>query len=68
MESQNKIYLSAPECRVHHTFSLQSGLQTCLSDECVMPLEKRSPEGAVSEGVNSPTSTRGSVRYGARFH
>ena len=33
-----------------------------------MPLEKRSPEGVVSEGVNSPPCTRGSVRYSARFH
>ena len=28
-----------------------------------MPLEKRP-----SEGVNSPPSARGDVRYGARFH
>ena len=33
-----------------------------------MPLEKRPPEGAVSEGVSSPSSARGSVRYGTRFH
>ena len=32
------------------------------------PGETASPEGAVSEGVNSPPSARGSVRYGARFH
>ena len=37
-------------------------------DQRIMPLEKRPPRGAVSEGVNSPTSARGSVRYGARFH
>ena len=33
-----------------------------------MLLEKRPPEGAVSEGVNSPLSARGSARYDARFH
>ena len=33
-----------------------------------MPLEKRPPQEAVSEGVNSSPRTGGSVRYGARFH
>ena len=37
----------------------------------LMPVEKRPPERAVSEGVNSPPSVRGSVKYGAgliNFH
>ena len=31
------------------------------------PGENGPPEGAISEGMNSPTSVRGSVRYGTRF-
>ena len=34
----------------------------------VIPWRNRPPEGAVSEGVNSPPSARCNVRYGARFH
>ena len=33
-----------------------------------MPLEKRTPEWAVSEGVNSSPCATGSARYGARSY
>ena len=42
--------------------------QTNTEFHCCALRETAPPEGAVLEGVSSPQSARGSVRYDARFH